>query len=318
MKTSNKLKEQQVALATTQQGVLLAINSEFEALLNAINELPIIEVGDKEGYDKALELKKEVKKTHVSIEKKRKELKAPILEMGKNLDTFAKSLSEPLKQGENDIKLKVSEYEQEIAREKAVELELKELAEKREQVHQENIEWVQKEMRYIINAMKSCNTLSELKELEVKENNFYMKLGSFDVSNDISEKGRSQVLFAISQVEDFKKMKKQILEIQEETITKVDLQQMSDNISFEEELTIGNEQPMSEVLKEVKVMPTPQFVKSTQLPNGKFEQQLVILKELYDIVACASLLTTDTKFKDRCYKCLEQAENLIKMNSNSL
>jgi len=318
MKTSNKLKEQQVALATTQQGVLLAINSEFEALLNAINELPIIEVGDKEGYDKALELKKEVKKTHVSIEKKRKELKAPILEMGKNLDTFAKSLSEPLKQGENDIKLKVSEYEQEIARKKAVELELKELAEKREQVHQENIEWVQKEMRYIINAMKSCNTLSELKELEVKENNFYMKLGSFDVSNDISEKGRSQVLFAISQVEDFKKMKKQILEIQEETIPKVDLQQMSDNISFEEELTIGNEKPMSEVLKEVKVMPTPQFVKSTQLPNGKFEEQLVIIIELLDIVACASLLTTDTKFNDRCHKCLVQAENLMKMNSNSL
>ena len=213
MKTSNKLKEQQVALATTQQGVLLAINSEFEALMSAVDNLPEVMVGDKDAYDKAVELKRKVKVTHVAIEKKRKELKAPILEMGKNLDTFAKSLSEPLKTSEKVIKERVSAYEEEVERKKNEKAEIKRHIEQQAEEQRKNLAWIQDTMQKMVEEMKSRKSIKELTALDEKLIKFYDIVGSFD----LDDAGKGQGIFAINQVRDYHKMKADVLQMQEDT-----------------------------------------------------------------------------------------------------
>lgn len=280
MKTS-KLKEQQVALATTQQGVLLAINSEFEALMSAVDNLPEVMVGDKDAYDKATELKRKVKATHVAIEKKRKELKAPILEMGKNLDTFAKGLSEPLKSSEKVIKERVSAYEQEIERIKAEKTEIKRQLEQQAEQHKKNLEWIQENMQSLIEQIKSCNSLKGLNSLQDKLCTFYDIVGSFD----LDDAGKGKGIFAINQVREYCKMKGDVLKMQEQNLN---AQEISDNIEQDdhlldfESMSLAKDQPMSEVLEEVNVFKKGK-VKSIQLPNGA-GGQLELIKDLYELV----------------------------------
>jgi hypothetical protein len=56
-------------------------------------------------------LKRIVKNTHVSIEKKRKDLKQPLIDYGKRLDEFVKTIYEPLKKAELIVKGKMEAYE---------------------------------------------------------------------------------------------------------------------------------------------------------------------------------------------------------------
>ena len=89
---------------------IMSVHENVEKLINDCNEITVIE-DDKKSYDKAVELKRIVKQTHVSIEKKRKDLKQPLIDYGKRLDDFVKTIYEPLKKAELTVKSKMEAYE---------------------------------------------------------------------------------------------------------------------------------------------------------------------------------------------------------------
>lgn len=89
---------------------ILAIHENMQDLINQVDAIEVLE-DDTESYKKAVELKRIVKATHVSVEKKRKELKQPVIDYGKRLDTFVKEIYEPLIEAEKVIKSKMEKYE---------------------------------------------------------------------------------------------------------------------------------------------------------------------------------------------------------------
>lgn len=89
---------------------LLSIHENMEKLISDCEQIVVLE-DDKESYDKAVELKRIVKKTHVSIENKRKELKQPLIDYGKRLDKFVTTIYEPLVKAEKLVKSKMEAYE---------------------------------------------------------------------------------------------------------------------------------------------------------------------------------------------------------------
>jgi len=299
-KTSNNVDEWQIEVAnihtqqsSRQQNILLHINNQFDSLMKKIDLLKEVEVGDKDGYDKALELKKQVKNTHVALEKKRKELKAPMLEMGKSLDSFAKSLSEPLKIGEKAIKDKVIAYEEEIERIKQEKIEAERLLVERGHTQLNNLAWVQKTMQKIIEDMKSCNVLKEIIVLEQS----IIKFSDAVTGLDLDDIGKGQGIFAISQVRDFYKMKHKVLELQEPTEVKatevkielelievVGITQDGDIIVDEtpfEDCEMGNQLSMTDVLKEVNPINVGK-VKTIKIPNNA-GLHLTLIQEYYEL-----------------------------------
>lgn len=83
---------------------ILSIN---ENLTQLVSDCLTIVVGeDKESYEKAVELKRIIKSTHVSIEKKRKELKQPLIDYGKRLDKWVEEIYNPLVNAEKIVKRK--------------------------------------------------------------------------------------------------------------------------------------------------------------------------------------------------------------------
>ena len=66
---------------------ILSIHENMQQLVYDCNAIVVTEE-DKEAYDKAVELKRLVKKTHVAIENKRKELKQPIKEVNLSEITY--------------------------------------------------------------------------------------------------------------------------------------------------------------------------------------------------------------------------------------
>lgn len=89
---------------------ILAIHENMQDLINQVDAIEVFE-DDTESYKKAVELKRIVKATHVSVEKKRKELKQPVIDYGKRLDSFVKEIYEPLIEAEKVIKSKMEKYE---------------------------------------------------------------------------------------------------------------------------------------------------------------------------------------------------------------
>ena len=72
---------------------ILAIHENMQDLLQKCQDIQVFE-DDKQSYDNAVELKRLVKNVHVSIDKKRKELKQPVIDYVKKLDAFVKEIYE--------------------------------------------------------------------------------------------------------------------------------------------------------------------------------------------------------------------------------
>lgn len=107
------LEQMENQISVIEESHKMAIMSVHENVEKLINDCVSIEVyeDDKKSYDTAVELKRIVKNTHVSIEKKRKDLKQPLIDYGKRLDEFVKTIYEPLKKAELIVKGKMEAYE---------------------------------------------------------------------------------------------------------------------------------------------------------------------------------------------------------------
>jgi hypothetical protein len=92
------------------KSAILAVHENMQQLVNDCLSIEVPE-DDKRSYDKAVELKRVVKATHVAIEKKRKELKQPLIDYGKRLDKWVEEIYNPLVNAEKIVKKKMEAYE---------------------------------------------------------------------------------------------------------------------------------------------------------------------------------------------------------------
>jgi len=144
------------------QSEILSIHSNMNQLIDSCNSIEVSE-DDRESYEKAVELKRVVKATHVAIEKKRKELKQPLIDYGKRLDRWVEEIYNPLVQAEKIVKKKMESYE---ARLEVLKLEKKI---QDEEVQQEEIR-LDNRLKNLNSQLEKINlakSKSELKEIEI-------------------------------------------------------------------------------------------------------------------------------------------------------
>lgn len=141
---------------------ILAMHENMQELIQKCNDIQVFE-DDKESYDNAVELKRLVKNVHVSIDKKRKELKQPVIDYGKKLDAFVKEIYEPLVEAEKLVKSKMAGYE--------ARLELiKEERKKQEELEKEHEIMLENKIREINNLLAEINSATSKQELINIEN----------------------------------------------------------------------------------------------------------------------------------------------------
>lgn len=140
---------------------ILSIHENMAELIEQCNSIQVFE-DDKTSYDNAVELKKYVKSVHVSVDKKRKELKQPIIDYGKKLDAFAKEIYEPLVQAEKVVKSKMEIYEIKLEKIKAE----KKAKEEEDLIQAELIENKIRELNLILGHINEAKSKRELLEIE--------------------------------------------------------------------------------------------------------------------------------------------------------
>ena len=144
------------------QSEILSIHSNMNQLIDSCNSIEVSE-DDRESYEKAVELKRVVKATHVAIEKKRKELKQPLIDYGKRLDRWVEEIYNPLVQAEKIVKKKMESYE---ARLEVLKLEKKI---QDEEIQQEEIR-LDNRLKNLNSQLEKINlakSKAELKEIEI-------------------------------------------------------------------------------------------------------------------------------------------------------
>lgn len=142
----------------THQQQIIEIHENMDKLVNDCLTIEVKE-DDKASYDRAVELKRVVKQTHISIEKKRKELKQPLIDYGKRLDKFVATIYAPLVNAEKIVKKKMEVYEKRQEKIKA---------EKKLQEEQENLKKKQIEdsLLYLQSKLGEINSAKSKEELD--------------------------------------------------------------------------------------------------------------------------------------------------------
>jgi hypothetical protein len=160
-----KVEEIENEISIIEESHKSAILSIHENMNQLVNDCLTIEVSedDKQGYDKAVELKRIVKATHVSIEKKRKELKQPLIDYGKRLDKWVEEIYTPLVNAEKIVKKKMEVYEAKIEKLK----QERKLIEEQQQKETLELEIRLKNLNTQLEKINSAKNKAELKEIEI-------------------------------------------------------------------------------------------------------------------------------------------------------
>ena len=144
------------------KSAILSIHANMQQLINDCLSINVSE-DDKETYDRAVELKRIVKSTHVSIEKKRKEVKQPLIDYGKRLDKWVEEIYTPLVNAEKIVKSKMEVYE---SKQEKLKQERK-LIEDQQQKEELELEIRLKSLNNQLEKINSAKNKAELKEIEV-------------------------------------------------------------------------------------------------------------------------------------------------------
>jgi hypothetical protein len=161
----SKVVEIESEISIIEQSHKSEILSIHENMQQLINDCLTIEVDedDKQKYETALELKRVVKATHVAIEKKRKELKQPLIDYGKRLDRWVEEIYTPLVNAEKIVKKKMEVYE---AKQEQLKQERK-LIEDEKQKEELQLENRLKNLNAQLERINSAKNKAELKEIEI-------------------------------------------------------------------------------------------------------------------------------------------------------
>lgn len=156
---------------------LRSVFNEHQELLKKAEEITI-NFDSHESYEDAVELKRVLKKTHISIENQRKEFRAEIMKMARDLDNYSDDLYQPFREAELKVKEQCDEYESQ----KKTVRKLKGKAKKEEQKQREEIE---KKLYTLNTQLSRINGARDLGELEHIENVLnFTKLEEFGDKKD--------------------------------------------------------------------------------------------------------------------------------------
>jgi hypothetical protein len=158
----NEMENEISMIEQSHKSSILAIHENMQQLINDCLSISVME-DDKQSYDNAVELKRVVKATHIAIEKKRKELKQPLIDYGKRLDRWVEEIYTPLVNAEKIVKKKMEVYE---AKQEQLKQERK-LIEDAKQKEELQLELRLKNLNSQLEKINSAKNKSELKEIEI-------------------------------------------------------------------------------------------------------------------------------------------------------
>jgi hypothetical protein len=158
----NEMENEISMIEQSHKSSILAIHENMQQLINDCLSISVME-DDKQSYDNAVELKRVVKATHIAIEKKRKELKQPLIDYGKRLDRWVEEIYTPLVNAEKIVKKKMEVYE---AKQEQLKQERK-LIEDAKQKEELQLELRLKNLNSQLERINSAKNKSELKEIEI-------------------------------------------------------------------------------------------------------------------------------------------------------
>lgn len=284
---------------------LLSIHANMEMLIKSAEHITIA-VDDKESYVQAVELKKTIKQTHVAIEKKRKELKAPIIEAGKTLDSFAKSIYVPLKEAEALLKEKMLPFEKIVEEQKIKEQQEKEQQQKQQEILQQKLD----ELNKTLFKINTCKNQTEINEIQ----NYLSEINLNDFGERSSEAG-----FIISNLKMTCNMvKKSLPEISSKIETKDEtLDVFSDNPFPEIKPTnmgLDNVEYGSEgIERKQEVSPTFYVSEKKKMMRKNVVSSFVILQEeLADVNEFRNLIETYSVSIGDLNELIETLEDVLK------
>lgn len=142
------------------KSAILSVHENMQQLVSDCLSIEVYE-DDKKSYDRAVELKRIVKSTHVAIEKKRKELKQPLIDYGKRLDKWVEEIYTPLVNAEKIVKNKMEIYEQKQETLK----QQRKIEEEKKQAEEQLIEEKLKELNSILGKINSAKSKKELNDI---------------------------------------------------------------------------------------------------------------------------------------------------------
>lgn len=157
----DKIESEISIIEESHKSAILAVHENMNKLVNDCLSI-VVDENDKKSYETAVELKRVVKATHVSIEKKRKELKQPLIDYGKRLDKWVEEIYNPLVNAEKIVKKKMEAYEAKQAKLK----EERRIEEDKKQNEQLELENRLKDLNSTLEKINLAKTKEELKEIE--------------------------------------------------------------------------------------------------------------------------------------------------------
>ena len=157
-----QLESEITIIEQSHKSAILSIHENMQQLINDCLSISVNE-DDKQTYDRAVELKRVVKATHIAVEKKRKEVKQPLIDYGKRLDRWVEEIYTPLVNAEKIVKQKMEVYE---AKQEKLKQERK-LVEEQQQKEELELEVRLKNLNTQLEKINSAKNKAELKEIEV-------------------------------------------------------------------------------------------------------------------------------------------------------
>jgi hypothetical protein len=246
----SKVEKIEAELSIIEQSHKLAILSIHENMQELVNNCISIEVpeDDKESYDRAVELKRVVKATHVAIDKRKKEFKKPLTDYNKRLDKWVDGIYNPLVNAEKIVKQKMEAYEK---RQEKLRQE-KKLIEEQQKNEELQLENRLKDLNAQLEKINFAKNKAELKEIEIY-------LDSIVIS-DFGKKS-NEAGFILNQLKMTCSMASRLMKDEEEKpmeAPKLETTPITDNFVNE--------------LKEMSVEPPKKVVIENELESGLFEK----------------------------------------------
>jgi hypothetical protein len=268
---------------------ILSVHDNMQELVIRCEEIVVSE-DDKESYESAVELKRLVKSVHVGIEKKRKELKQPLIDYGKRLDKWVTEIYEPLVKAEKVVKAKMEVYEK---RQEELKEERKLIEEKEREVENE----LTNKLRVLNSQLEKINSAKSKKELD--EIRVYLDgINLSDFGDKSAEAG-----FILNQLKLTCSMAYRLLKDEEEVVvnSKIETTPITDELI--EQLKV-NEIPISK-----KVIEKNESVVNEQISIDENKDDVVVLEEKDNNVV--TNLTIDFKEESN----VVESENLIQVEN---
>lgn len=158
-------------LEKAHQQSIKSVYENMDELLLKAKQVNLTSTSTEQEYEKVRKLWRTIKDTHIAVEQRRKDLKKPIVEYGKRLDAFSKTIYDPLRAAEKSVRDKMRLFEEGVEQKKS---ESEELIEKQEK-QKESLDMKLHELSSISDKIDNSTTLQEVVAIQDELDNIDLK-----------------------------------------------------------------------------------------------------------------------------------------------